>query len=112
MTSNVCPFCGGEVKVWSLPIGNDAHFAKCKTCDQQGPIVTDKADAEHAFCHPAHITAGMVMVSVDDFDDFLSEYESLYDAYKEEVGCEAGRDPNLMERLTAAIDAAKSGEKR
>jgi len=120
MANNVCPFCGGTTELYDVEwCGNSwAGFVRCtKNSSHQIFVTLPKAyhagssDAEirqamfHAFCHPAHLTAGMVIVERWVAVDALEMLENPPSG--ETFGYHDNFRLPVVESLTAAIDAAK-----
>lgn len=135
MTSNVCPRCGkGEVKARQcggrgFGNGTNVHFyAYCtnKNCetdsgeDVDTPYAfiddTDKKaikamnKAIHAFCHPAHITAGMVTITEKHhYDlyvfvrDVATNYDHEDDAHRYDTTCRMCDAEKLLEQMTKPV---------
>jgi hypothetical protein len=97
---NVCPYCGeaGFMRVEHV----DAHncFITCTNCAAGGPVHFGGSDsAIDAFCHPAHLMEGKVMVGVED--------ARLVVECCEKWDTDDALHLDAAERIQAAIDAAK-----
>jgi hypothetical protein len=106
---NVCPYCGCGADAYRQQIFNAAagmhtyrFIGECVECGASGPDCDTAADAIHAFCNPAHLMQGKVMVSKDDLESLLTMHD---------CGACCGDIDEIANRLRAAIDAAsKEGE--
>lgn len=107
---NRCPFCGSGEFYFAEDDNGDVRFPCCAKCHATGPTYEppDERDPEAdaidlralwVFCHPAYLCRE----NADILGDLLADYETLYEIYTEETGCEPGRDPELMDRVEAAL---------
>ena len=102
---NVCPYCGCTADSYRHQVFNTAagiqtymFVGECDECGASGPDCDTPETATRAFCHPAHLMEGKVMVSKDDLESLLTMHD---------CGACCGDIDEIANRLTAAIDAAK-----
>lgn len=112
-SENVCPYCGGEVRTtceyrtkwgnWRATVACDAGHSINFRMQMSGnaSIPTVSARAIDAFCHPAHLMEGKVMVSKDDLESLLTMHD---------CGACCGDIDEITNRLKAAIYAAGGGK--
>lgn len=117
---NRCPFCGGELrtcceygrfnKKWNVTVacdtGHSVNFHLDLSDNTPIPEVSEAAKA--AFSHPAHLTRGMVILDRQTAVDALEMLENPPSG--ETFGYHDNFRLPVVKSLTAAIEAAKTGE--
>jgi hypothetical protein len=62
---NVCPYCGGKIRVDGGDIW-EACRAQCCYCGACGPVKKTVLAAIHTFTHPAHLLKDKCLVNIAD----------------------------------------------
>lgn len=113
MSKRECPFCDEEVitVISYFQFVGPGFRSYCKSCHARGKQFEFVDQSLHAFCHPAHISKGMVSISIETVDACLFAMSLFQRELKKNPDVEADilqQHGAMIDELTAAMNTATS----